>query len=91
MARQIQSVPELWTDGIQDLGGGAFAVKFHMRIVFVDGDPAGEWHYYGTVPPVGQTAIPHNAARFPFALTQTDQRELLYELAITAERANLEA
>ena len=92
MPRQIASVPELWTDGIEDLGGGAFAAKFHMRVVFVGEDPAGEWHYYGTVPPPEHvSAVRHDQTHFPFALTQTQDRGLLFDLAIAAERTNLEA
>ena len=90
MTRQIQSVPELYTDSVVNLGAGAFEVSFHMRVVFIGGDPDGEWHYYGTEAP-GE-AIQHAPTRFPFALTQTDAgQNLLYDIAVDAERANLEA
>lgn len=93
MTRQIQAVPELYTDQLLDLGAGAFEVYFHMRVIFVGGDPAGEWHYYGTTPaPEHPDATGHAATRFPFALTQTDQgQNLLYDIAVDAERASLEA
>jgi len=90
MARTIQSVPELYTDEIVDLGGGVFEVSFHMRVIFVGEDPIGEWHWYGT--PVMGEGIQHSATHFPFALTQMpDTPTLLYDLAVGAERAALEA
>jgi len=90
MARVIQSVPELYTDEIVDLGGGVFEVSFHMRVIFVDGDPNGEWHYYGTSAP--PEATQHPASHFPFNITVLeDAPALLYDLAVQSERTALEA
>lgn len=62
----IQNIPEVYTDEIVDLGSVAREIKFHMRVVEVDGDPAGVWHYYGTeVAPEHAGAIQHPAVHFP--------------------------
>lgn len=62
----IQSVPELYTDEIVDLGSAAREIKFHMRVIEIGGDPAGVWHYYGTeVPQEYPNAVQHPAVHFP--------------------------
>ena len=93
MARMIQSVPELYTNEIANLGGGAYEVHFYMRAVFVGEDPAGEWHYYGIEPPPERPdAVRHPATHFPAMLTMgTGGLSLLFDLAIDAERNALEA
>lgn len=93
MARVIQSVPELYTSEVADLGGGAHDVSFYMRVIFQGEDPAGEWHYYGVEPPPERPdAVQHSATHFPAMLAMgTEGLSLLFDLAIDVERNALEA
>lgn len=93
MTRVIQSVPELYTSEVVDLGGGAHEVHFYMRVIFVGEGPAGEWHYYGvTPPPERPEAVQHSATHFPAMLAMgTEGLSLLYDLAIDVERNALVA
>ncbi len=93
MGRTVQSIPELYTDGIDDLGV-VREVRWHARFVFEGEDPAGEWHYFGTgAGPEHPNAIEHAATHFPAAfdlLTEADA-SLLYDMALMAEQQALEA
>lgn len=89
------AVPELYTDQITDLGGGACEVYFHMRAIFEGGSPDGEWHYYGTTPgPEHPDAVQHSAVHFPAMttlITDAEGQGLFYDLAIHASRIALES
>jgi hypothetical protein len=97
MAAEIQSIPEMYTDKIEDLGAGAREVHWWMRVIFVGGDPAGEWHFYGTDPatvdPVKYAdAVRPPATHFPANFeNMTDPAGLFYDLARDVESNNLTA
>ena len=92
MARTIIAIPQLYTDGIGEIGV-VRDVSLHMEIVFDDGSK--EWHYYGTVPPVPPptgTVVAHPSVRFPsdFLNLQTGVNAILYDLGLTVARSLLE-
>ncbi len=93
MGRTVQSVPEFYTDSIEDLGA-VREVSWHARFVFEGEDPAGEWHYYGTTPgPEHPSAVQHPVTHFPAAFDLLDAADshLLYDLALIAEKQALAA
>lgn len=82
---------EIWTDGIEDLGGGARDIKQRLLTVFTDGSK--EWRYLG----IAASDAPITACivikelppkRFPTTFNDLTPGgdSLLHDMAIEAER-----
>jgi len=90
---EIQSIPEFYTDQIVE-NGVTRDIYMHVRVILAGGDPAGEWHYFGTeVPPEHEGAVEHAPVHFPAAtLMLGDQDEsLFYDLGLLAAKNQIEA
>ena len=93
MAREIQSMPEIYTGGIS-ADGLTREESLRVRVVFQGGDPDGEWYVFGTdpEPTLPEPVRAFQAVHFPAAFdSMVEGESILYDNAIQALRGMLEA